>query len=89
MKSYKKSLHIIGIMTISILSLTLGIQDNATAMTVPGTEIVTGTPEPITIKTTDVPSDKENSSTKKEDKPACPKKMKENTEEKPELQQKS
>jgi len=84
MKNYKKSLHILGTMTIAILTLTLGIQDNAAAMTVPGTEIVTGTPESVTKKSTDAPSDNENSSTKK-NKPPCPKKMKENTGEKPAL----
>jgi hypothetical protein len=85
MKSYKKALNILGTAIITTLTLTFGLQDNAMAMTTPGTEIVAGTPEPVIEKSTDMTSDKENSPTKKENKAPNSKKTTKNTVEKPEL----
>jgi len=50
------------------LTLTLAIQGYATAMTVPSTEIVAGTPEPVIKEISSAPTNKEESANQTESK---------------------
>ena len=50
MKNHKKGLTFSGAVAITLFTLTIGIQENSLAMTVPGHEIAPGAPEPIKAK---------------------------------------
>lgn len=71
MDGHKKALNLPYAMAITMLTLTLGIQGYCMAMTAPSHDIVAGTPEPITKKATDTPSEEESVPTQIEDKAPC------------------